>query len=215
MDTSKSIEEMSVEELQAHLASKQKAEKAKEQKAKKEYEESRDAAINHVIGEAQDIAATLKYLMDLASSTMEQQKEKLDEYGKIRSNSKGGFKIETKDGRYRIIRQYRAINDYDERASKAEDLMKDFLLDTVKKKDKDLFEIIMSLLERNKAGKLEYSRIQALYKHEDKYDDPRWVEAIRLFKESFNQTGSKFAIYFYERDSSGVFQPINLNFCSL
>lgn len=204
-----------MEELTAHLAAKQKAEKAKEQKAKKDYEEARDSIITHVIGEAQDIAATLKYLHNLAAHNMEEQKKKLDEYGKIRGNSKGGFKIETKDGRFRIIRQYRAINDYDERAGKAEDLMKDFLLDTVKKKDKDLFEIIMSLLERNKAGKLEYSRIQALYQHEDKYDDPRWVEAIRLFKESFNQTGSKFAIYFYERDENGVFQPINLNFSSL
>lgn len=215
MSTQKSIEDMSVEELTAQLAAKQKAEKAKEQKAKKEYEEGRDAIIKHLIDEASDIGGTLSYLMKEATARMDEQKKKLDEYGKIRSNSKGGFKIETSDGRYRIIRQYRAINDYDERATKAEELMKDFLLDTVKKKDKDLFEIIMSLLERNKAGRLEYSRIQSLYKHEDKYDDPRWVEAIRLFKESFNQTGSKFAIYFYERDENGVYQPINLNFSSL
>ena len=142
-------------------------------------------------------------------------REKLNEYGEIKSNSKGGFHLKTKDGKGKIVYKYSTLCDWDERSVKAEELLKDFLSDVVKKKNKEHFELIMGLLEKNKEGKLEYSRMQTLYSRENLFTDPRWMEAIRLFKESFRPISSKMRLEFYKRnETSGKWELVSLNLSS-
>jgi hypothetical protein len=207
--------ELTVAELEALIVEKRAVELAEIQKEKKEYEKKRDKAVVELATLAKDLSFWLTQFGRDAREAMETQKNELEKYGKIRANSKGGFQLVSADGKFKVVYQYKAISSYDERADKAETLLKDFLNDTIKKKDLKMHGIIMSLLERNGKGQLEYARVQSLYKFENDYDDQRWKEAIKLFKESFTVTASKMQIYFHERNEKGEYEPINLNFSSL
>lgn len=211
----KSVENMSVQELESILAKKKNEESAQEKAIREKYEKERDYLVKSLCKGAMTLNDQLKAFSETGFMHLREHAEKLSQYGKMRKNSKGGFNLQTADGEYKIKYAYTSIADFDERANKAEELLKDFLQDFIKKKDKGAYYIIMSLMERNNRGQLEFSRIQKLYKFENDYNDARWKEAIKLFKESFNVKGSKMQLYFYKRNQKGEFELINLNFSSL
>lgn len=210
----KTIDQMTTEELQAYLEERKREEVQKAQQAREEYEKFVDKTTSRIVRNAQRISKLLTEFKDRTTAELEQMREKLNEYGAIRANSKGGFLLRTKEGDGKVLYKYASICDWDERAAKAEGLLTDFLKDVVKKRDKELFELIIGLLEKNKEGKLEFSRMQALYAKETLFADPRWVEAIRLFKESFRVIDSKMRLEIYTRNEETkewVIVPLNLS----
>ncbi|HEY5508417.1 MAG TPA: DUF3164 family protein [Paludibacter sp.] len=212
----KTVDQMTTEELQAYLAERRKDELDQLNKNRGEYEKYIEVNTSRLVRKAIKLNSILTTFFDNSTKTLTEMREKLNEYGAIRANSKGGFHVKTLDGQYKLVYRYSTSCDWDERADKAEELLKDFLGDVVKKRDKDLFKVIMGLLEKNKEGKLEYGRIQTLYAQEATFDDPRWVEALRLFKESFRPVDSKMRLEFYKRSEvSQKWEPITLNLSSL
>lgn len=211
----KAASEMSVAELEALLAQKKETETEEQKKKRAEYEAQRNRNVNVLSKNAIEVSELIVGFHKDAHDLLASMKHKLEEYGGIRANSKGGFTLYSDDKKFKIVYQYKSVSGYDERADKAEALLKDFLNDIIKKKDKGMHEIIMSLLERNGQGQLEYSRVQSLYKYENNYTDARWKEAIKLFKESFMVKGSKMNIYFHLLNEAGTYDPIPLNFSSL
>lgn len=210
--TAETVEQLSTAELEAILARKKAAEKAKKEQARKAYESNRDSLINHLIAKARDVEAELKDFKKMVHKAMDEQAIALGEYGGIRSNSKGGFSITSGCGNYRVTRRLDTVPQWDERGEKAISLIKDFLTDTVKKRDKKLFGILISFLERNKSGDLEYAKVYMLLQHEDKYNDPRWVEGLSLLKESYHLMLKGFAYELKVKDGFGKWQTLNLNF---
>ncbi len=212
----KTVDQMSIEELQDYMEQRRKDDVLRQKKAREEYEKFVDTTASGLVRSAITLSAILTEFHAEATEKLIAMRDKLNEYGAIRANSKGGFLLRTKDGKYKVLYKYASKYDWDERAKKAEDLLHDFLKDVVKKRDKDLFELLMGILEKNKEGKLELSRVQSLYSKEHLFSDPRWVEAIRLFKESFRFVDSKMRLEFYQRDEeTNVFRPIPLNISSL
>ncbi len=210
------LSKLSASELKELLAKKEKQEAEQRQKEIEAYEKERDEMIMKFVKRAEAFHYALQEFKKECHEAMDRQAEKLSEYGKMRSNSKGGFSITTKDGMLRITR-IRSVEPYwDERSTKAVELIKDFLYDTVKKKDKKLFEILMSFIEKNKNGDLEYNKVMSLIQHEDKYNDPRWKEGLQLIKESFN---NRLKGYSYEfkiaSEDDGKWQVLNLNFTNV
>lgn len=206
--------EYSVEELEAMLADKKKEQNEVEKAARAEYVKNRDQTIMNLCLKAIGISQMLDEFNKIAFKSMENQSEALNTYGKLRKNSKGGFTLTTEDGEYRVQYKYNADSYYDERADKAAELLKDFINDFIKKKDRGAADIIMDLLARNNKGQLEYGRISKLYGREKDYTDPRWVEAIQLFKDSYQVRDSKYQLYFYKRNAKNEYEVINLNFGS-
>lgn len=207
--------EHSIEELEALLAEKKKEQVQKEKEEREEYIKNRDAGIVNLCLKANVIAEMLEDFNKMAFNTMGLQAEALAKYGKLRKNSKGGFMLTTEDGEYRIKYAYNSESYYDERADKAAELLKDFINDFIKKKDRGAAAMIMDLLARNNKGQLEYGRISKLYSREKDYTDARWIEAIQLFKDSYQVRDSKFMLYFFKRNAKNEYEMINLNFSSL
>jgi ribosomal protein L31E len=145
---------------------------------------------------------------------MENQALKLAEYGKIRGNSKGGFTVTNSDDTMRITRRRDTEPAWDERSTKAVQLIKDFLSDTIKKRDVKLYEILIGFLEKNGKGDLEYSSVMNLYSHEDKFEE-RWKEGLRLIKQSFSNHFKGYGYEFKFKEEDGKWQNIILNFSSL
>jgi hypothetical protein len=203
------------EELEKMLAEKR-AKAAKEQeKLKKAYEKDRDSSINLIMDDAVSIFKDLTNFKQVVHELMDTQAVKLAEYGKMRSNSKGGFSITTKDGQLRVTRRRDTEPVFDERSEKAIELIKDFLGDVVKKRDVKTYEIIMSLISRNKNQDLEYSEVMNLLKHEDKFTDTRWTEGLRLIKESYSNHLKGYGYEFKRKGEDGKWENIILSFSSI
>lgn len=211
----KTPQEMSTQELEQMLAQRKKNEREKLEKERKEYEQNRDQQVEEFLRIGKFIAEELISFKTDIHHMMNDQHEKLDSYGKIRSSSKGGFSVTNSEGTMRITRIRATEPTWDERSHKAVELIKDFLSDTVKKRSKKLYEILMSFVQRNQAGDLEYSKVMDLLVHEDKYDDPRWVEGLRLIKESYSLHLKAYQYQLKIKDESGKWNTINLNFSSL
>lgn len=211
----KTVDQMTTEELQDLIDQRLNESKERAKKEREEYETYiNDTTADIVLG-ALVLNETMSEFYKATTTKLEDMRERLNKYGEIKSTSKGGFQRVTKDGKYKLIYKYSTICAWDERAEKAESLLRDFLKDFVKKRDLKMYNVISALLERNKEGNLELSRIQSLYSQENNFDDPRWKEAIRLFKESFKPVDSKMRIEVYKRNpESNKWEPISLNLSS-
>ncbi len=209
------INELSTSELEKLLADKKKAEKQRRMAEKAIYEKDKDGTIELLWDEANELALATARFKNKLHTVMDLQAEKLNQYGGIRGNSKGGFAIVHSNGSKNITRRRDTDRFWDERATKAVGLIKDFLSDTVKKRDAQLHDILMSFLERNVKGDLEYAKVMDLLKHEDKFNDLRWVSGLQLIKESYSQSFKAFGYEFKKRNQSGKWESLSLNFSSL
>ncbi|MDN3673106.1 DUF3164 family protein [Flavobacterium branchiarum] len=207
--------EYTTAELEQMLATSKKNERAKEEKEKVAYEKDRDEMVFKVITTAKALFKELGEFKTFCHIEMDKQAVKLSEYGKLRSNSKGGFSVTDTEDTMRVTRRRDTEPVWDERSGKAVELIKDFLGDAIKKRDVKMYEILMSFLERNAQGELEYNRVMDLYKHEDKFDDPRWKEGLKLIKESFSNHLKGYGYEFKMKNADGKWHNLYLNFSSL
>lgn len=211
----KPASELTLDELELMLADKKKQDSENRRKERDDFEEMIDTETSLMVRKALDLRSAIEAFYTETTGSLNAMREMLNEYGKIKSNSKGGFHLKTKDGNHKIVYRFKTNCDWDTRSAKAEDLLKDFLNDVILKRDSDSYALIMAMLEKNNMGKLEYSRLQSLYSQEERFDDPRWKEAIRLFKESYIVTGSKMVLEFYKRNEESLkWEPISLNLSS-
>lgn len=211
----KDIKEMTTQELEQMLKERKQREQAELAKKKKQYEDKRDTTVQQAVSDAIELNKMLEQFKANVHKAMDEQANFLSEYGMIRSNSKGGFTITNSDNTMQIKRRRDTEPAWDERSTKAIGLIKDFLGDAIKKRDTKMYEILMSFLQRNEKGELEYSRVMELYSHEDKFDDPRWKEGLRLIKESFSNHLRGYGYEFKIKGEDGKWTNVLLNFSSL
>jgi hypothetical protein len=209
-------QEMTIEEMEAKVASMKKKRDAKRKKEREAYVADRDSNINDIIKEALKIEACIKAFKEKTANLMVLQHEKLNNYGEIRKNSKGGFRIVNALGNQKIVRRRDTEPTWDERAEKGVSLLKDFLGDVVKKRDVKTYNLLMGFLLRNEKGDLEHSRVMELLKHEDYSTDNRWTEGIKLVKEGYSNVMKGYGYQFLHRPAEGdKWESINLTFSSL
>lgn len=212
----KELNELSAKDLEKLLVQKKREEKAARLEKKQAYETERDKLVWPLVEAAKRLHGQMSAFKSDAMSSMEGFRETAKEYGDIKSNSKGGFTLRTKDGKYKIALERNIKSEYDERADQAEQLLKDFLADKVKKRDLKAYKAIEALLTRNhKTGKFNPIAINSLLSIEDNYDDERWNKAMQLFKESYRILDVSMNISFYEKDKMGRDIMIPLTFASI
>jgi len=210
------IDNLTEEQLEAMLE-KKKAEKAEKQRlAKMSYERSRDLLVSELAEEAIVLHRQMVAFKNKAMERLEGFREAAKKYGDIRGNSKGGFSLRNKEQNLKVVLERNTKSEYDERAALAESLLKEFLEDKIKVKDKQTYRTITALMTRNKkTGDFNTTSINSLIAIEDNYQDERWHKAIKLFKESFSVVEVSMNISFYKKDQSGKDEVIPLTFASL
>ncbi|MGJ1244316.1 DUF3164 family protein [Sphingobacterium multivorum] len=202
--------------LMAELAKEEKAEKVKRAKEKKKYEAKKDASIEELMDEAREIALAVARFKTKLHTVMEGHRESLNQYGGIRSNSQGGFTMTNSRNDLRVTRRRDTDPSWDERANKAVELIKEFLLsEGIKKTAGRIHGILMGFIERNQDGDLEYAKVMELLQHEDTFQDPRWVKGLELIKEGYSITFKKFGYEFKEKNKAGKWVRLEMNFSSL
>ncbi len=211
----KSIKEMSSKELEKLLKEKQKKERKAQARKQESYENDRNTIVAAMIGDAKELQKHMIKSKTFFMQSLEVFKLKAVEYADIRKDSKGGFSLRSSDGKQKVVYKRNVKFEYDERAKQAEELIKDFLADKVKKRDLKSYKIIVGLMERNKAGDYTPALISRLQKQKNTYDDERWIKALQLFEESFNEVEVSYSVEFFEKDENSKDQPIKLTFSTL
>jgi len=211
----KSIHEMTSKEIEVLMKEKRAAEQKVYEKEKKDYEEKRDILVLEMVEKAQMINDAISAFKNSCHEHFIQHKEKLDEYGGIRSNSKGGFSLIHSSGNFKATRIRSTMPVWDERSEKAVELIGDFLRTTVKKRDAKVFEILIGFIQKNKDGDLEYARVMELFTYKDSFQDERWVKGLDLINESFSTILRGYGYEFSTKDKEGKWEKIDINFTSL
>lgn len=138
------------------------------------------------------------------------------DYGQLRKSTQESYTVT--DGDFKLEVKSNKVKSFDERADIAAERLVDYLKNYVSHTDKGtddaMYQLAMTLLERNKMGDLDYKSISKLYELEDRFD-AEYAEIMGLFKESNVVLKSAVNYYFSLRDASGVWRRIEPSFCRL
>ncbi|MDD3019533.1 MAG: DUF3164 family protein [Alphaproteobacteria bacterium] len=138
------------------------------------------------------------------------------DYGQLRKNDQESFTVI--DGNFKLEIKSNKVKSFDERADMAAERLVDYLKRYVQKTEKGvddpMYQLAMTLLERNKMGDLDYKSISKLYELEDRFDE-EYGEIMSLFKESNVVQKTAVNYYFNQRDVNGVWRRIEPSFCRL
>lgn len=202
--------------LMAELAKEEKAEKSKRLREKMKWEKNKDADLEELWSEAEEISLAIARYKSKLHIVMDKKREALNEYGGIRTNSQGGFSLTHTNNNLRITRRRDTDPTWDERANKAVELIKDFLLsEGIKKTSGRTHAILMGFIQRNNNGDLEYAKVMELLQYEDTFQDPRWVKGLQLIREGYSITFKKFGYEFKKKSETGKWVRLEMNFSSL
>jgi hypothetical protein len=209
------IKELSTEDLEKILADRKKAERQKRLEQRAAYEQKRDILVSQLVHRASVLNREMRDFKEYAMTALSEFKTEANEYGDIRSTSKGGFSLRASGTQELVSLDRNAVPEYDERAAMALELIREFLEDKIKKSSVTTYRTVQALMERNKMGDLIPSRVAALLKVRDNYDDPRWVKAMTLFEESFRIREISYSVSFFKKDNMGKDKPVVLSFASI
>jgi hypothetical protein len=206
------VSKLSAAELKelAHEASIR--EKQAEAQAKAEYTRYRERAIVNMMTESERLEKTLADFKKRSSDAMAELYAKMMEYAKVTKPKKGNFELISECKTMKIEYAVQAIKKFDERANAAEQHLRSFMDTAIGRKNKEVFKLVTTLLEKKMDGQYDFSLISKLYRMENDYDHPDWLSALKLFKESYIETGSKPYIRFYTKSGESGWRQINLNF---
>lgn len=215
MSKTVNLDEISAEQLEQILAER-KEKKRLENLAKKDaYERDRNSLVVSLISEAVDICTVLSEFKHHAMNKLNEWMNKMKEYGEAKEEQQN-FQLLSADGTLKVVFTTNITKGFDERAKNAEEKLKEYLEKKVKKRDKDSYKLIMSLLERNSVtGELDISNINRLYKMEEEINDPIFSESMNKFRESYTEHSSKKYARFLKKGENNQWQAIVLDFAAL
>ena len=139
------------------------------------------------------------------------------EYGAVKNESQQSYTIT--DGNFKLEVKFNKVKGFDERADMAAERLVDYLKRYMEASEKGvedpMYQMAMTLLERNKTGDLDYKSISKLYELEDKFDE-EYAEIMGLFKEANVVQTTATNYYFSKRNpENGVWTRIEPSFCRL
>ena len=210
------LQGLSPEEKRELLATLQREANAEKSSRRKAYEELRANFAQEVKENVEELVMAVEGFRLWLDNDCRAFREVMAEYGQLRSEAQGGFTI-TVNG-FRLEVKANKVKGFDERADMAAerlvDYLKRYVQQTEKGTDDPIYQLAMTLLERNKTGDLDYKSISKLYELEDRFD-AEYAEIMQLFKESNVVQKNATNYYFSRLDENGVWRKIEPSFCRL
>lgn len=204
------------EEKQDSLLKKKKHEEERQASLIKRqaYEGIRAEMVQEVATKVIAVVEEVKGLHEFITSTTTTFREILAEYGQLRTPNQLSFTV--KEDNFKIEVKSCKVKHFDERADVAASRLIDFLLDWVRQTPEGtenlMFQLAMTLLERNKYGDLDYKSISKLYEMEERFGSDEYTSIMKLFRESNIVEGTAINYYFHRKDSLGVWRKLEPSF---
>lgn len=216
MDTV-NIKNLSKEERATLLAELQKEDKQNRIERRETYEGLRADLIHDVETRLTRIVTDVRDFHDWLQDEIDSFVGVMRDYGQVRKSDQRSYTVT--DGNFRIEISSNNVKGFDERADLAAERLIDYLKRYMKKSEKGsddpMYQMAMTLLERNKAGDLDYKSISKLYDLEAKFDG-EYSEIMNLFKEANVVQKNAVNYYFYKKNpKTNVWERIEPSFCRM
>jgi len=208
---------MSKEQRAALLAQLQ-SEAQNDRVAKREsYEALRGQFMYDVLTRVNDVEQTVSGFKKWLDGETSAFTKVMREYGAVKNEGQQSYTIT--DGDFKLEVKFNKVKGFDERADLAAERLVDYLKRYMAASEKGvedpMYQMAMTLLERNKTGDLDYKSISKLYELEDKFDG-EYAEIMQLFKEANLVQNTATNYYFSKRNAeTGVWVRIEPSFCRL
>ena len=208
------IEELSVEQVEQLLAKKKQEANDNQIKKREAYEAIRADTVYQMKIKVCGAVDVVKGLFDFVTEETNAFKEVMTEYGQLRRAEQMSYKMQDAD--FRVLVKTNKVKRFDERADVAASRLIDFLQDWIKGKkdgaDDPMYQLAMTMLERNKEGDLDYKSISKLYSLEGRFKSDEYSAIMELFKESNVVEGTATNYYFEQKDERGVWLRLEPSF---
>lgn len=211
------LKSMSKEQRAALLAQLQ-SEAQNDRVAKREsYEALRAEFMYDVLTRVNDVEQTVSGFKKWLDGETSAFTKVMREYGAVKNDGQQSYTIT--DGDFKLEVKFNKVKGFDERADLAAERLVDYLKRYMEASEKGvedpMYQMAMTLLERNKTGDLDYKSISKLYELEDKFDG-EYAEIMQLFKEANVVQNTATNYYFSKRNQeNGVWTRIEPSFCRL
>lgn len=208
---------MSKEQRAALLAQLQ-SEVQNDRVAKREsYEALRGQFMYDVLTRVNDVEQTVSGFKKWLDGETSAFTKVMREYGAVKNEGQQSYTIT--DGDFKLELKFNKVKGFDERADLAAerlvDYLKRYMAASEKGVENPMYQMAMTLLERNKTGDLDYKSISKLYELEEKFDG-EYAEIMQLFKEANVVQNTATNYYFSKRNAeTGVWVRIEPSFCRL
>lgn len=216
MDIQELMTKLSPEERE-QLMNKLNEEKKQEKVNKREaYESLRKTFMEEVEGHVEKITEQVRLFKDMMDDETSAFREVMAEYGQLRHDDQQGYTLV--NGNFKLSVKFNKVKQFDERAdmaaSKLIDYLNAYIDNSEKGTDDPIYQLAMTLLERNRQGQLDYKSISRLYELEDKFDE-EYKKIMDLFRESNVVISTVINYYFYKKDDHNVWHKIEPSFCRI
>ena len=217
MNTTVNIQNLSKEERAKLLAELQNEENQTRIARRETYEALRAEFIHNVDERLQQVVTDVRCFHDWLQGEVEGFVSIMKDYGQVRNSEQRSYTVT--DGDFRLEIASNKVKGFDERADLAAERLIDYLKRYMKKSEKGsddpMYQMAMTLLERNKAGDLDYTSISKLYDLEAKFDG-EYSEIMNLFKEANVVQKNAVNYYFSKKNpKTNVWERIEPSFCRL
>lgn len=221
METKKNqidLSQMTAEEKKALLAQLN-ADANESRQAKRDAYEGLRAEFMHRVEEfLVNVTADVKGFKQWLEKESEGFISVMHDYGQLKNADQRNYTIT--DGDFRLQVASNSVKGFDERADMAAERLVAYLKNYMQKSEKGqedpMYQLAMTLLERNQRGDLDYKSISKLYELEDRFGDQEYKDIMTLFKESNVVQKTAVNYYFFRRHKeTGVWMRIEPSFCRL
>lgn len=221
METKKNpidLSQMTAEEKKALLAQLN-ADANESRQAKRDAYEGLRAEFMHRVEEfLVNVTADVKGFKQWLEKESEGFISVMRDYGQLKNADQRNYTIT--DGDFRLQVASNDAKGFDERADMAAERLVAYLKNYMQKSEKGqedpMYQLAMTLLERNQRGDLDYKSISKLYELEDRFGDQEYKDIMTLFKESNVVQKTAVNYYFFRRHKeTGVWMRIEPSFCRL
>ncbi len=216
MNIQEMVKGMSAEERKAFIEELNKQEQQEQTNRRDAYETMRKDFVNEVKDKAINLVEVVKQFRDWLDVEAKAFRDVMREYGHLRKDEQMSFTL--MEGDFKLEIRSNKVKSFDERADiAAERLMeylKKYISGSAKGADDPMYQLAMSLLERNRQGDLDYKSISKLYELEDRFDE-EYKSIMELFRESNVVQATAINYYFWKRDDNNVWHRVEPSFCRL
>ena len=217
IENSELLKSMSKEQRAALLEQLQAEAKNDRQSKRESYEALRGQFMHDVLAKVETVESEVTGFKQWLDSETDAFTKVMREYGAVKNEGQQSYTIT--DGDFKLEVKFNKVKGFDERANLAAerlvDYLKRYMAESEKGVEDPMYQMAMTLLERNKTGDLDYKSISKLYELEDKFDE-EYGEIMSLFKEANVVQTTATNYYFSKRNAStGVWVRIEPSFCRL
>lgn len=178
------------------------------------YESIRADMVSRIENSVRRVALDVSGLSQFVTEETEAFRDVMSEYGMLRRDGQMSFTLQ--EGDFKIEVKTNKVKKFDERADVAASRLIEFLdqwiADSEKGSEDPMYQLAMTLLERNKYGDLDYKSISKLYELEEKFGNEEYSAIMALFRESHLTEGTATNFYFWEKDSRGIWRKVEPSF---